>query len=271
MNRVLRTGCRGPDVKKWQYFLIGQSSLPGNADGVFGDLTFNATVAFQQKYNLEADGVVGHQTLVTAIQLGFVVLDDTTGTNENGPNWPSKPGFRPITSNVQRQRLFGEFSYRHDPQPGNYEQIHITGSWIAENIVTAAIPQLAGIQGAHENGNIKVHKLVASQFKALWQAWQDKNLLGRILTFDGSFAPRFVRGSTRTLSNHAFGTAFDINVAWNRINTQPALVGARGCVRELVTIANDHGFYWGGHYGKRLDGMHFEVVVVKSLSIALTV
>jgi hypothetical protein len=34
-------------------------------------------------------------------------------------------------------------------------------------------------------------------------------------------------------------------------------------VRELVPIANQHGFYWGGHfrYNKHTDqsdGMHFE-------------
>jgi D-alanyl-D-alanine carboxypeptidase len=29
-------------------------------------------------------------------------------------------------------------------------------------------------------------------------------------------------------------------------------------VRELVEIAYQHGFYWGGHFSP-LDGMHFEV------------
>jgi hypothetical protein len=79
-----------------------------------------------------------------------------------------------------------------------------------------------------------------------------------ILTFDGSYVARFVRGSTSVLSNHSFGTAFDINVTWNRLGVVPALVGQKGSVRELVGIANDNGFYWGGHF-TRLDGMHFEI------------
>jgi len=29
-----------------------------------------------------------------------------------------------------------------------------------------------------------------------------------------------------------------------------------------VSIAHDHGFYWGGHFAKRRDGMHFEVAEV---------
>jgi hypothetical protein len=80
-----------------------------------------------------------------------------------------------------------------------------------------------------------------------------------VLTWEGSFAPRFVRGSNVTLSNHAWGTAFDINYAWNTLGAQPALRGQKGSVRELVPIANEFGFYWGGHFKGRADGMHFEV------------
>jgi Putative peptidoglycan binding domain/D-alanyl-D-alanine carboxypeptidase len=62
--RVLRTGMKGADVRKWQLFLIGQGLPLPTADSIFGGQTFNATVAFQHQYGLDADGVVGHQTLV---------------------------------------------------------------------------------------------------------------------------------------------------------------------------------------------------------------
>jgi hypothetical protein len=61
-----------------------------------------------------------------------------------------------------------------------------------------------------------------------------------------------------TLSNHAFGSAFDINVADNEFKGSPAQCPARGAVRELVKPANELGFYWGGHFSSRVDGMHFE-------------
>ena len=32
----------------------------------------------------------------------------------------------------------------------------------------------------------------------------------------------------------------------------------KGSVRQLVPIANELGFYWGGHFNRR-DGMHFEM------------
>jgi hypothetical protein len=50
---------------------------------------------------------------------------------------------------------------------------------------------------------------------------------------------------------------FDVNFEWNRMGTVPALRGDKGSVRERVPIANEHGFYWGGHFSRR-DGMHFE-------------
>jgi D-alanyl-D-alanine carboxypeptidase len=74
----------------------------------------------------------------------------------------------------------------------------------------------------------------------------------------------FIRGRPGELSNHAFGAAFDINFPWNPLGEVPALVGQRGCVRELVPIANRFGFFWGGHFHNRLDGNHFEVAQVMS-------
>jgi hypothetical protein len=82
-----------------------------------------------------------------------------------------------------------------------------------------------------------------------------------MLTFDGAFAPRFIRCNNTSLSNHAFGTAFDINADENPLGAQPALPADKGCVFELVPIAHQFGFYWGGHFSRR-DGMHFEVAKV---------
>ncbi|MGH7342522.1 MAG: M15 family metallopeptidase, partial [Candidatus Rokuibacteriota bacterium] len=62
-----------------------------------------------------------------------------------------------------------------------------------------------------------------------------------------------------TLSNHAWGAAFDLNEEHNLLGHVPGLRGERGAVRELVPYANELGFYWGGHFLGRADGTHFEV------------
>ena len=55
-----------------------------------------------------------------------------------------------------------------------------------------------------------------------------------VLTFGGAYAPRYVRGNASTLSNHAWGAAFDLNEDHNLLGHVPPLRGQRGAVRELV-------------------------------------
>lgn len=71
MTRTLRKGTRGPDVGRWQRFLTAQGHLNGELDGVFGERTKQATVAFQSARGLKADGVVGPKTLAEATKHGF--------------------------------------------------------------------------------------------------------------------------------------------------------------------------------------------------------
>lgn len=258
---VLRIGSKGDDVTKWQYFLTGQGFEPGPADGKFGDMTKTATIAFQKRYGLQADGVVGNKTIGQAMLLGFGVVANVQ-KDKSGENWPAKPTFKALSSNAEREKIFGKFAYRHQPVPGNYENIVVTDNWAKDNIVSVDIPQLRRITTSTK---IQFHQSAAKQLQKLWSDWEKAGLLHLLITYNGSYVPRFVRGKAAQgiLSNHAFGTAFDINVAWNQLGVVPALVGEYGSVRELVPIANDNGFFWGGHYSSRLDGMHFEVAVVK--------
>ena len=83
-------------------------------------------------------------------------------------------------------------------------------------------------------------------------------LISLVRSWGGSFVPRYVRGSATNLSNHAWGTAFDIDAEWNPRGALPVLRGRVGSVRELVPRAHELGFYWGGHFSRR-DGMHFEI------------
>jgi D-alanyl-D-alanine carboxypeptidase-like protein/putative peptidoglycan binding protein len=260
--RVLKEGIKGPDVKRWQNFLLGQGFDPGLCDGQFNERTRDATIAFQSRFGLTADGIVGNATWGQAMVLGLPVLEDLPTGDQTGPDFPPKPDFPPLTSTAERQALFGRFKFEADPIPGNRENIRILGDWEAQNIVRVQIPQLAGISGAPSSGAVRFHRLAVAQLVSLWKAWEDAGLLSRVKTWGGSFVPRFIRGSDTVLSNHAFGTAFDINVAFNPLGAQPALVGRPGSVRELAPIANQHGFYWGGHF-TRLDGMHFEVAKLK--------
>ncbi|WP_129630244.1 M15 family metallopeptidase [Candidatus Oscillochloris fontis] len=178
----------------------------------------------------------------------------------NDINWPPRPDFSFLTDkNGAREKALGKIEWVRT----NGDNIRITNSF-ASNIIKIHVPQLAKIKGGGD-GHIMFHKVAAEQMKRLWAAWEAAGLLSKVLMFAGTFVPRTIRNNPRVLSNHAYGTAFDINVAWNGLMKVAALVGQQGSVRELVPLANAHGFYWGGHWnydGKGAsDGMHFEWAV----------
>ena len=255
--RTLRQGLKGKDVTAWQYFLRGQELYPYRADGDFGPQTHAATLEFQKAHSLDVDGIVGNKTYAAAMVLGFeLVTNDDEG--QRGPNWPPPPDFPPLVGQAARQAVFGKFKFHSAGYDGNPEAIVIEGTWAKDNIVKVEIPQLSTVKYAPRGRKIQIHALAQAPIEKLFRQWEKAKLMPLVLTWGGSWVPRFIRGSRTTLSNHAFGTAFDINVPWNYLGTQPALVGEKGSVRELVTIANDLGFYWGGHFSRK-DGMHFEL------------
>ena len=270
---VLRKGDDGPFVERLQHRLIAHQ-YPVVADGDFGIQTDAQVRKFQAAENLKVDGVVGGLT--------WAALEEKPEDNAEwgwGPKErpdtegePERPDFEPLVGNTRRHAVFGNFKYASAATPLNPEAITFLDDWPDKNILTVNIPQLALIPGIEhqgkivgagpKSGNVSCHRLIADQMKALWQAWEDADLLHHIITWAGMWSPRFIRGSRVTLSNHAFGTAFDINAPWNGLNRAPAAAGKRGCVWALVPLAHEHGFYWGGHFTRR-DGMHFEATVIK--------
>ncbi len=256
--KVLQLGVTGAAVRQWQTFLRGQG-FDLNATGTFDDATEAATRSFQVKHKLDVDGRVGNQTFGKAGMLGLELVDQTSSV----PGFPPKPDFAPLASNAERQALFGPLKFRPAPVPGNPEAIAITNGWDGDNLVKVNIPELVGIKGAPASGNVFMHRRAAAPMQALWKAWSRKGLIDRIVSYDGAYNPRFIRGGAakQILSNHAFGTAFDINARFNPLGAEPAGPTQPGCLLELVPLANQFGFYWGGHFTRR-DGMHFELAVV---------
>lgn len=193
------------------------------------------------------------------------------------PAWPPRPNFLPLNYN-DREKHFGHIECAPAPTPGNPEGVRVTNDF-AKNLVRIQVPQLAKIPGAMfqgkivgrgpKNGMVTLHERVAQPMLDLWNAWEDASLLHLVVTDAGMLVTRYVRGSLGVLSNHSYGTAFDINAPWNGLKRVPALLGAKGCVRELVKLANNYGWWWGGHGWppdySRLDGMHFEFADVSKL------
>lgn len=158
---------------------------------------------------------------------------------------------------TKKEQIFGHIPWAPDPIPVNPERIRIYGNWVKENIVRVEIPQLV-TAGLRQQPYIHCNKKIAWQLQRLWQSWEEADRLQDIKSFDGLWVPRLVRGSKRRLSNHAYGTAFDINARWNHRGHEPAKLEQFGTVLRLVAIAQRWGFFWGGKF-RNPDGMHFEI------------
>ena len=246
--QTIRQGDNNPQVKNWQFFLIGLGYNHITADGDFGPRTYAASVDFQTKNGLGSDGAVGEKTYLKAFHLGYRLKEAF--------DFPDKPDFNPLVGNKTRAAIFGSFRFRSAGD--GTEAIIITDDWESKNIEGRVIPQLASVPGMPPSGKVRFHKKGINQLANLFADWEKAGHKSLVLTWGGSYVPRFIRGSRSVLSNHSFGTAFDVNVAWNGLGQVPALVGEKGSVREMVKIAHKNGFYWGGHFS-RLDGMHFEI------------
>jgi len=117
-------------------------------------------------------------------------------------------------------------------------------SWVASHISTETMPII---------GAMTCNTLMFPQLRAAREEIGATGLAGAIDPgqYGGCYVPRFIAGTT-TLSNHAFGLAFDLNVPENQRGT----VGQIN--RQVVAIFQRYGFTWGGvwHY---TDPMHFEL------------
>jgi hypothetical protein len=98
----------------------------------------------------------------------------------------------------------------------------------------------------------------------LWVAGQFDKLVEDIeqgILDDWGYAERPIRGGTE-LSNHASGTAIDLNATSHPLATDPAANFSRAEIDTIHAIlARTRGCVrWGGDYTGRKDGMHFEIV-----------
>lgn len=259
------------EVQRWQYFLRKQGvSQVGSIDADFGLNTETATKIFQVTHGLTATGKVNEATLAKAEEFGYKVLSGDYYTQQASTSSPPKPAELDSPSNSTRNKNFTCFKFIQLPRnqrPDN-EAIVQKGScdgsqrdWVATNIVSIDVPQLQFARGS--NGRMRCHSKAAPLINRLFQQWQADDLLHLILSYEGSFVPRYKRNQAPSntlghseklssnvseLSNHSFGSAFDINYTDNQLGNLPAICGQRGSVPELVAAANAIGIYLGGTF-----------------------
>lgn len=62
---MLKRGSSGPEVEDLQRKLMARGINPGPVDGLFGTKTEDAVRRFQERHDLQVDGIVGPRTVET--------------------------------------------------------------------------------------------------------------------------------------------------------------------------------------------------------------
>jgi len=93
----------------------------------------------------------------------------------------------------------------------------------------------------------------ASEFHSLIEPIDDDGL------DDWGYAYRDVRGVPGKLSNHASGSAIDLNATKHPLGAVSTFDAAK--VPMLRALAKKYGLTWGGDYKNRKDEMHFEISI----------
>lgn len=92
----------------------------------------------------------------------------------------------------------------------------------------------------------------AAEFNELVEKLEGKQL------DDWGFAYRQVRGATDMLSNHASGTAIDLNANKHPLGAKDTFQPKQ--VDAILELCDKYKLRWGGLYRNRKDEMHFEIV-----------
>jgi hypothetical protein len=104
---------------------------------------------------------------------------------------------------------------------------------------------------------------------ALWFGENIERIRGDTLD-DWGWAVRPIRGTTRTVSNHASGTAMDINALSHPLASRDTFTNEQAW-RMLRRLRGRYGgaIRWGGQYEHRADEMHFELACDRAGARAL--
>lgn len=93
-------------------------------------------------------------------------------------------------------------------------------------------------------------------------AWFHKNIepIDKGIFDDWGYAERPIRGSSTTLSNHASGTAIDLNATKHPLGVRGTFTSSKAKKIRAKLREYDGTIRWGGDYTNRPDEMHFEIV-----------
>lgn len=147
--------------------------------------------------------------------------------------------------------LFGHVRFRTvSPEWKRGDKIVFISGFDTNDVTDVFVPQLKNVPGSN-GGKVRFHKRAHEQLLAVFNLIEKRQQLNVITTCGGTFNPRLKRPTSgklnKTPSNHAFGTAIDLNEDAD---------GFGSTVAPVAPVFEAFGFLWGKAFN---DPMHFEV------------
>jgi hypothetical protein len=228
MNRTIKKGSFGEEVKQWQLFLQSAGYKIPFVDGAFGPITERETLKFQSTNGLKADGIVGPKTWAFVTR----VSNNTPLSNK----WPKQD----YTSMVN---FYGP---------------------VGENQTRVEMPYKLKLAWAPttELSRITCHQKVANSvytiFEKTLKAYGEKDILKlRLDLFGGCLNVRRMRGGS-AWSIHSWGTAIDLDPDRNQLRWgRDQAVFAKKEYEEFWKIVEAEGWTSLGRE-RNFDWMHFQ-------------
>ena len=149
-------------------------------------------------------------------------------------------------------------------QPGNRVMLEVLGhprQSYSTNCQPVTSPKIKALLETRQVGPIRV-TMVKPALDSLERIYsrlqQDEPDLAAKLGTAGALCARLIRGSSRSVSNHSWGTAIDVKIEGK---LDPFADGSTQFgLLLLAELFNEEGWFWGATY-RREDSMHFEVGV----------
>lgn len=149
-------------------------------------------------------------------------------------------------------------------QPGNRVMLEVLGhprQSYGTNCQPVTNPKIKALLETRAVGPIRV-TMVKPALDSLERIYnrlkEDEPDLAEKLGTAGALCARLIRGSSRSVSNHSWGTAIDVKIEGK---LDPFADGSTQFgLLLLAELFNEEGWFWGATYNRE-DSMHFEVGV----------
>jgi hypothetical protein len=228
MNKILKKGSFGEEVKQWQLFLQSAGYKVPFIDGAFGPITERETLKFQAKNGLKPDGVVGPKTrqFITAVS-------QNTPLSEKWPkqNYKSMVNFYgPVGENQTKLEL----PYK------------LKLAWDSSTKLTKIT--------CHE----KVAKSLYTIFENTLKTYGEKEISKlKLDLFGGCLNVRKMRGGS-AWSIHSWGAAVDLDPDRNQLKwAKPRASFSKLEYKNFWEIVESEGWVSLGRE-RNYDWMHFQ-------------